>query len=228
MAWIATLESVLSGDRRDQKFSHTIEWLISIQRRNAFEMTSKDVNAPDDGFDASVELSGVLRGCCSGERDAQRRLYERCHAQVYRLAVRIVGREDAPDVVQQVFLQLFRKIGQFVGHAQFDTWLYRLATNEALQHLRRRKRWYCESVSSEPVSRHTSAEQCSEHRDILEAALARLEPGIRAVFILKELEKLSYREIATIVGIPEGTVGSRLNRARRELQQHLADLGWEA
>ena len=55
-----------------------------------------------------------------------------------------------------------------------------------------------------------------------------MEPELKAIFILKELEKLSYRDIAASVGIPEGTVGSRLNRARRELQKHLADLGWEA
>ncbi|MCA9038484.1 MAG: sigma-70 family RNA polymerase sigma factor, partial [Planctomycetaceae bacterium] len=64
--------------------------------------------------------------------------------------------------------------------------------------------------------------------ELLEQALQQLDPELRSVFVLKEVESLSYREIAQVMDIPEGTVGSRLNRARRELQQHLADLGWEA
>ena len=191
-------------------------------------MTSKDIETPDDDVGASGRLAEVLRGCCAGDRDAQRQLYELYHAQVYRLATRMVGREEGQDLVQQVFLQLFRKIGQFAGHAKFDTWLYRLATNEALQYLRKRKRWTFETLAVEPASSRASKTDRNEHSELLEAALGRLEPELRAVFILKELERLSYRDIASSVGIPEGTVGSRLNRARRELQKHLADLGWEA
>ncbi len=140
----------------------------------------------------------------------------------------MVGREEASDLVQQVFLQLFRKIAQFAGNAKFDTWLYRLATNEALQYLRKGKRWKFEPLSNEPASRQEMPGKSSEQSELLETALARLEPDLRGVFVLKELENLSYRDIAAAVGIPEGTVGSRLNRARRELQQHLATLGWEA
>jgi len=191
-------------------------------------MTSKDLEAPGNGVAGSDDLVEVLQGCCAGDREAQRRLYELRHAQVYRLVLRMVGQEDAQDLVQQVFLQLFRKIGQFAGHAKFDTWLYRLATNEALQYLRKRKRWTFETLAVDPASSQVSTADRNEQSELLEVALGRLEPDLRAVFILKELEKLSYRDIAASVGIPEGTVGSRLNRARRELQKHLADLGWEA
>ncbi len=81
-------------------------------------MTSKDLEAPDDGLSPTAEFDAVLQGCCAGHRDTQRRLYELYHAQVYRLAVHIVGREEAQDVVQQVFLQLFRKIRQFAGRGE--------------------------------------------------------------------------------------------------------------
>jgi RNA polymerase sigma-70 factor (ECF subfamily) len=191
-------------------------------------MTSKDNEAPDDDVHASDKLAEVLQGCCAGDRDAQQQLYELYHAQVYRLAARMVGREEAQDVVQQVFLQLFQKIGKFAGHARFDTWLYRLATNEALQYLRKRKRWTFDTLAVDPASSRDPKRDRHEHSELLEAALGRLEPDLRAIFVLKELEKLSYRDIASSIGIPEGTVGSRLNRARRELQKHLADLGWEA
>ncbi len=191
-------------------------------------MTSKDLTAPDDEHCVSAEFAEVLRGCCAGDRVAQRQLYELQQDSVHQLAARMVGREEAPDLVQQIFLQLFRKVGQFEGHSKFETWLYRLAMNEALQHLRKKKRWRFSSLISEPASSYRSKTEGFEDREMLEAALARLEPELRAVFILKELEELSYRDIAASVGIPEGTVGSRLNRARRELQRHLADLGWEA
>ncbi|MCA9023100.1 MAG: hypothetical protein KDA74_23285, partial [Planctomycetaceae bacterium] len=66
-----------------------------------------------------------------------------------------------------------------------------------------------------------------EMKELLEEALSRLEPEVLSVFILHEVEKLTYREIAEVKKIAEGTVGSRMNRARRELKQHLTDLGWE-
>jgi RNA polymerase sigma-70 factor (ECF subfamily) len=190
-------------------------------------MTSKDTEAHDEVQDEAVELAEVLEGCRLGVRDAQRRLYEMRHVRIYRWAVRMVGSNDAADIVQQVFLQVFQKIGQFAGRAKFDTWLYRLATNEALQHLRKKKRWQFEPLVSDPASRHGPAERRREQREWLEAALMRVDPDLRAVFLFKEVENLSYRDIADVVGIPEGTVGSRLNRARRELQQHLVELGGE-
>ena len=174
------------------------------------------------GIDAAV-----LAGCRSSERGAQQRLYELCHRQVYRLMVRMVGLQDAADVTQQVFLQVFHKIAQFSGHSKFETWLYRLATNEALQHLRRGQRWKFQALSHDPMSHHHPKEERNEQRELLDQALANVEPELRAIFVLREVEGLSYREIAQVIEIPEGTVGSRLNRARRELQQQLTDLGWE-
>ncbi len=169
----------------------------------------------------------MLAGCRVGERNAQRRLYELYHQKVYRLMVRTVGWQDAADLSQQVFLQLFRKIDQFAGRSKFKTWLYRLAVNEALQHLRREDRYKCRAIISEPISKHTPEDKLSENKELLEQALLRLEPELRSIFVLREVEGLSYRELAEAMGVPEGTVGSRLNRARRALQQHLTDLGWE-
>lgn len=143
--------------------------------------------------------------------------------RVYQLMVRMVGLQDAADVTQQVF----RKIDQFAGHSKFETWLYRLAANEALQHLRKGHRWKFQTLSREPMSHHGAEEERDEHQKLLDQALSRLEPELRLIFLLRDVEELSYREIAEAINIPEGTVGSRLNRARRELQQQLADLGWE-
>ena len=170
-------------------------------------------------------LAAVVSACQHGDRAAQRQLYDACHQSMFRLAVRMVGLQDAADVTQQVFLQAFRSIGQFHGRSRFETWLYRLAVNESLQYLRRNRRWRHRHLDWEPMdqSHHDDADR----RELFEQALARIDPELRSIFVLREVERLSYREIAEALQIPEGTVGSRLNRARRELRQHLSDLGLE-
>jgi len=139
----------------------------------------------------------------------------------------MVGLEDAADLTQQVFLQVFERIGQFSGRSKVSTWIYRVAVNEALQHLRRSNRPKIGILEQEPMDRSRSSEDKSDEKELLEQALSRLEPELRSTFLLREVEGLSYTEIAQALGIPQGTVGSRLNRARLELQQHLIDLGWE-
>ena len=153
-------------------------------------------------------------------------IYEHCKSSVYGLMVRMVGAQDADDLTQQAFLQMFRKLGQFNGQSKLETWLFRLAANEALQYLRKQKRQTTASFVLEPLTIDDDQLVKSEESQLIETALARLEPELRAVFLLKEQQGCSYREIAEALEIPEGTVGSRLNRARRELRQELAKLGY--
>lgn len=169
----------------------------------------------------------VLTACQRSDPAAQRAVFEYAHRRVFGLMIRMLGAQDAPDVTQTVFLQVFRKIATFRGESTFDTWLWRLAVNEALQHLRKRRRARIEvpdvnldAFAAEPVA-------MSDERDLLEQALARLSPELRCLFLLREKEGLSYRELATALDLPEGTIASRLNQARRELKRHLLDLGWE-
>jgi RNA polymerase sigma-70 factor (ECF subfamily) len=171
-------------------------------------------------------LAVVVTACQNGDRAAHRQLYDSCHQNVFRLAVRMVGQQDAADVTQQVFLQAFRSIGQFNGRSRFETWLYRLAVNESLQHLRRNRRWRHHELDWEPMD-ETQHGDDAERKELLEQALRRLDPELRSIFLLREVEELSYHEIAKALDIPEGTVGSRLNRARRELQRHLSELGYD-
>lgn len=173
------------------------------------------------------EAVEVVKACQAGDPVAQRRLYEVSHQNVYRLMVRMVGVQDAADVTQQVFLQAFRKISQFSGRSQFGTWIYRVAVNEALQHLRRSKRSKVQILEQEPMDRSPASHESFDDKDLLEQALGQLDPDLRSAFLLREVEGLSYNEIAHALKIPEGTVGSRLNRARRELKQQLVELGWE-
>ncbi len=189
-------------------------------------MASKGTNKSDDGAETLVDAADLLAGCREGQSEARQRLYEAHHRQVFRLMVRMVGLQDAADLTQQVFLQVFRKIDQFAGRSQFDTWLYRLAANEALQHLRKGRRWKFQPLAYEPAGQGYEDKQ-REQKELLDQALARIDPELRSIFVLREVEELSYREIAEALEIPEGTVGSRMNRARRELQQILKELGWE-
>ena len=176
---------------------------------------------------SNAALEHWVDACVAGDRCAMQKLYEHCSGRVYALMVRMVGRQDADDLTQQVFLQMFRKLAQFNGRSKLETWLYRLATNEALQHLRRKKRQSAAPLLSEPSADAPDRIAATEEARLLEAAMSRLEPELRAALLLKEQQNLSYREIAQSVGIPEGTVGSRLNRARKELRAELAKLGWE-
>lgn len=146
---------------------------------------------------------------------------------MFGLMLRMVGLQDAPDVTQQVFLQVFRKIASFRELSTFDTWMWRVAVNEAQQHLRRHRKLPVAMELLDPVQRGRGHSLMVEERDLLEQALERLDPELRCLFLLREHEGLSYRELAAAMDLPEGTIASRLNRARRELKKHLVDLGWE-
>jgi RNA polymerase sigma-70 factor (ECF subfamily) len=198
-----------------------------LARRNSDAAASKGMESEETRADTTVDIAQIVAGCQQNDRNAQRQLYERYQQRVYRLMVRMAGTDDAADLTQRAFLHVFGTIGQFAGHARFDTWLYRVATNEALQHLRRRRRHPTASLAEDPRDRRTDRTQTIELRELLDQALQRVDAQLRSLFLLREVEELSYQEIAEVLGIPEGTVGSRLNRVRSELRQHLIALGCE-
>lgn len=169
----------------------------------------------------------LVKACRAGDRDAQRQLYERFSRNVYRLMVRMVGVGDADDLTQQVFLRVLRAIGQYSGRSRFETWLYRVAMNESLQHLRRQKRRKHGGLDYEPMDGAPPHGAQVEAHELLERGLQELDPELRSIFLLREVENLSYQEIAQTLEISEGTVASRLSRARRRLRERLTELGWE-
>lgn len=169
----------------------------------------------------------IVSRCSRQDRDAQRVLYEQFHQRVFALAYRIVGATDADDVTQQTFIKVFARISQFDGRSEFSTWLFRVATNECLQFLRaktRRREVVTERFKEVCTSSRSSALEATE---LLQTALARIDPELRSLFVLREVERFDYKQLAETLEISEGTVASRLNRARKQLRQHLTDLGWE-
>jgi len=196
-------------------------------RRTGVVAASNLAARPDCARGGSTEpMAGIVAGCQQGDRQAQQQLYEQCHEKVFRLLVRMVGEQDAPDALQQVFLQVFSKIGQFSGRARFETWLYRVAINECLQFRRRTARMHFDMPADEPIDPAAEPALRAQHQELMERALAQLAPELRAIFLLKEVEGMSYREIASTLEIKMGTVGSRLNQARAQLRDILTELGW--
>lgn len=177
----------------------------------------------------SVIDEDAIRLAASGDRDSMQEIYQEYGLRVYRTIRRIVGSADADDVMQDAFIQLFQKLPSFRFESAFTTWMHRLVVNEALQHLRKkgRKLVLVDQQHSTEIAVVDQSQSAVEVEEVMIRALSRLEPELRRILELKVIDELNYTQISEIVGIPEGTVGSRLNRARRELRDQLHSLGWE-
>jgi RNA polymerase sigma-70 factor (ECF subfamily) len=159
-------------------------------------------------------------------------LYERFRERVYNVALRVVGNGDeAGDVLQDVFLLLFRKIHRFREHAFFASWVYRITVNVSLDHLRRRRRAPLPTAAEELLDGAqetgdlTGPERRLAGRDLerhVRAALRALSPRLRIVVVLRYLEGLAYSDVAEILECSVGTVKSRLNRAHAAMRRELA------
>lgn len=158
-----------------------------------------------------------------GDREAQHEAYIHTSERVYRLLLRMTrNAHDASDLTQETYLRAFARIGQFDGRCALGTWLYRIAVNEALQLLRRSTR----NVVCRPESPGDSPDPAphsdrSVVRMDVEEALAALPDDDRAILLLRHHEGLDYAAIAEVMDCPQGTVASRLNRARARLRQFL-------
>lgn len=170
---------------------------------------------------------GDVTAAQCGDALAQTRIYDSSHRYVRRLTNRMVGSQNGEDVTQQVFLQLYRSLHKYTGRSTFLTWMHRVAVNESLQHLRRLRREECLLHEWRPPAPCVTRFAEEEEREQLDQAIQALDPDLRAVFLLREVENLSYDQIAGALGIAAGTVGSRLSRGRRCLQRTLIELGFE-
>ncbi|GBC76892.1 ECF RNA polymerase sigma factor SigE [bacterium HR08] len=172
-----------------------------------------------------VELA---QASAAGDVSAFEELYRRHRRKVYSLCLRMLGNvPDAEDLTQEVFLQLYRKIGTFKGTAALSTWLYRLTVNKVLMYVRTHRRKHREQLTEgeeiaqrEAMIRPRQNGSLSDRID-LERAIRRLPPGYRAVFLLHDVEGYEHDEIARILGITVGTTKSQLHKARMKLRELL-------
>jgi len=178
-------------------------------------------SAVDASDDALVERT------LTGDLSAFERLVERHRRVVCRVAARIVGDDDAEDVAQDAFLRAFHRLSRFRRESPFRAWLLRITHNAALDALaRRRTEPIDDAGDGEPPVRagaRTPVDEleASERRERLLAKLRSIGPTHRIVLVLRDLEGLSYEEIASVTGSPLGSVKGRLHRARRELIESL-------
>ena len=175
-----------------------------------------------------------------GDEESFAALVEQNQGRIYNLALRMTGNpDDALELSQEAFLNAWKGLGKFQGDSSFATWLYRLTSNVCIDFLRREKRRSALSMTiclddeeearqaelpDERFSPHVEAER-RERQETLRAGLSTLSAEHRRVLILRELEGLSYGEIAQVLGLEEGTVKSRIARARLALRNYLKKQG---
>ncbi len=169
-----------------------------------------------------VDDAELIEGCKQGRRDAQRAMFDRYHERIYRLLLRLTRDEhQAFDLAQDTFLRAFDRIRDFEGRSGLGTWLYRIATNEGLQWLRRRRteRRHLEIIAQQ----RNTPERDPDVPDTpdIDQALATLSEQHRLILLLRYQENLDYAQLAEVLDCSPGTVASRLNRARAELRAAL-------
>jgi RNA polymerase sigma-70 factor (ECF subfamily) len=178
-----------------------------------------------------------LQALKAGDRAEFARLVEAYYQLIYRLAIKMLNDpQDAEDVLQETFFKALRGIRNFDGRSSLSTWLYRIATNEALMALRRKKP---DVVSTDEPVETVEGEQepvqivdwcclpenelmSAEAQRYLDKAIDRLSPNLRAVFVLRDIQGLSTQETAEVLNLSETAVKTRLSRARLHLREDLS------
>ncbi len=171
---------------------------------------------------ADLELAAR---CRAGDADAFEELYRQHSRRLYGLVLRMTGSAaEAEDLLQEVFLQAYRKLPGFRGDSTLGTWLYRLTMNHCLDHLRGRQAKMSRATESlegenaaDPAAPEPAVPSAISRMD-LERAIEALPPGSKAAFLLHDVEGFEHREIAGILGISEGTSKSQVHKARLKLR----------
>ena len=170
-----------------------------------------------------MELAGRIR---AGDGTAFEELYRTHATRLYNLAIRMAGgASDADDLLQDIFLLAYRKLGSYRGESSLGTWLYRLAMNHCLDVLRNRQTRMGRLTDSmdEPEAAPVAAPPVlsAVGRIDLERAIAALPPACRAAFLLHDVEGFGHQEVADILGVSEGTSKSQVHKARLRIRAHL-------
>ena len=184
--------------------------------------------------DPVAPLDALIERCLTGDQAAWEEIVRLHRRKVFNIAYKFVGRHDlAEDLTQDIFLKLYRSLNTFDRRANFQTWLISISRNLCIDHYRsvRKER---ETINRDvdastlaPVSRDRSAYSQLELRDrvhLLRTALDMLPPTQRNAVLMRDIQELTYQEIADKLHVPEGTVKSRINRGRTELARQIQKL----
>lgn len=186
----------------------------------------------------SESIDDLIERCLAGDERAWDRIVARHRRRVFNVAFKFVGRYDvAEDLTQEIFLKIFKALGTFDRRANFQTWLISVSRNLCIDHyrsVRKERELVDRSVDAEdvsPVSREPdalTALERSDRRILLNRALERLPETLRTAVLMRDIQEQPYRDIARELGLPEGTVKSRINRGRHELARQIRRLTSEA
>lgn len=210
-------------------------------------MTTETLNFPVFHSDQGIEADNVLfsmdnalmdvstakdieltRVAANGNMAAFEEIYKRHHRRVYSVCLRMLqNTSEAEDLTQDVFIQLYRKIGSFRGDSAFTTWLHRMTVNQVLMHFRKRSVKYERTTEEGETPEQVVSGSTNPHRMqivdkiALESAIEQLPTGYKNVFVLHDVEGFEHEEVARILGCSVGTSKSQLHKARLKLQKLL-------
>jgi RNA polymerase sigma-70 factor (ECF subfamily) len=174
----------------------------------------------------------MISRCQQGDQEALKEIFDKYHKKVYRIAYGVVRhREEALDIVQEVFIKLFRSIKNFKGKSLFYTYLYRMVMNTAIDHARKTGKQFISSLDEEGSFEPSDELEKGPERILLQkeleervkGAMEKLPAEQRAALIFRDVEGLSYQEMAESMGCSIGTVMSRLHYGRKRIQELLKD-----
>jgi RNA polymerase sigma-70 factor (ECF subfamily) len=188
-----------------------------------------------------VDDRELVESARKGDRDAFRTLFERYHRRAYALAFGVLrNQDDALDIVQDAFIKAHKYLDKFEGNSSFYTWLYRIVMNLAIDHLRKHRRVKPVELDDQHLEEAAAGDDTllpkmlggnpgralldKEIRARIDEALGELSENHRSVLVMRELEGMSYEEMAQAMGCSKGTIMSRLFHARKNMQKRLADL----
>jgi RNA polymerase sigma-70 factor (ECF subfamily) len=177
------------------------------------------------------EIDALIQRCLNGDETAWTTIVQQHRRKVFNVAYKFVGRhEEAEDLTQEIFLKIFRSLGTFDSRANFQTWLISVSRNLCIDYYRkvRKERMTIDrrvdSSELSPASAEPGPVAALEQRDrvvLLREALDALPESLRTAVLLRDIQELSYQEIAERLRLPEGTVKSRINRGRLELARQI-------
>jgi RNA polymerase sigma-70 factor (ECF subfamily) len=178
------------------------------------------------------EETEMISRCQQGDQEGLKEIFDKYHKKVYRIAYGVVRqREEALDVVQEVFIKLFRSIKNFKGRSHFYTYLYRMVMNTAIDHARKAGKQFMSSLNEEGSFEPSDEVEKGPERILLQKeleervklAMDKLPAEQKAALIFRDVEGLSYQEMAEAMGCSIGTVMSRLHYGRKRMQESLKD-----
>ena len=181
------------------------------------------------------DVESLIQRCLLGDQSAWELIVRQYWRKVFNIAYKFVGKHDeAEDLAQDIFMKMFKSLATFDRRANFQTWLISVSRNPCIDHyrsVRKERETIDRGVDANeltPASSEPGPMAALEQRDrvvVLRHALAQLPDTLRTAVLMRDIQEMSYQEIADKLGLPEGTVKSRINRGRTELARHVKRQG---